>query len=95
MIIKNILEKNPHNIGYPILLLLLIFHQPLSAFFSSIRSSSVDSCECITNAKYYNKNEEKCDKAINKELGHNWKTTNYSLDPAKNLKFDALANKCK
>ena len=95
MIMKNIFEKNPQYIGYPIILLLLVFNQPLSAFFSSIGSSSVDICECLTNSSYYNSNEQSCDKAINKELGHNWKTTNYSQEPYKDAKFDALTNRCK
>jgi len=42
-----------------------------------------------------NNNESKCDKVINSKLGHNWKTTNYSQEPAKSTKFDALAAKCK
>jgi hypothetical protein len=57
-------------------------------------SSSVDICECLVNSFYYNSNEQSCDKAINKELGHNWKTTNYSQEPYKSAKFDALANRC-
>ena len=55
---------------------------------------SIDICKCLNNAPYYNKNESKCDKAINKELGHNWKTTNYSQDPEISAKFDALTNRC-
>ena len=35
------------------------------------------------------------DKAINKELGHNWKTTNYSQEPDKSAKFDKLVDRCK
>ena len=61
---------------------------------SSSANKTVDLCDCLTNASYYNNNENDCDKAINKELGHNWKTTNYSQEPSKSAKFDALAERC-
>ena len=60
----------------------------------SCTNSNVDICECLNSASYYNSNEKSCDKAINDKLGHNWKTTNYSQQPDKSAKFDALANKC-
>jgi len=61
---------------------------------SSSANKTVDLCDCLTNASYYNNNENDCDKAINTELGHNWKTTNYSQEPLKSAKFDALAGSC-
>ena len=64
-------------------------------FFAVSCTSSADVCECLNDASYYNSNESKCDKVINSKLGHNWKTTNYSQEPAKSTKFDALAAKCK
>jgi len=67
----------------------------LTIFTYSCTNSNVDICECLNNASYYNSNEKRCDEAINKKLGHNWKTTNYSQEPDKNAKFDALADRCK
>jgi hypothetical protein len=58
-------------------------------------NSNVDICECLNNVSYYNSNEKECDKTINNKLGHNWKTTNYSQEPDKNAKFEALVKKCK
>ena len=66
----------------------------LSTVSPSVSTDTVDICDCLTNASYYNNNENDCDKAINKELGHNWKTTNYSQEPSKSAKFDALAERC-
>ena len=66
----------------------------LSTVSPSISTDTVDICDCLTNPSYYNNNENDCDKAINKELGHNWKTTNYSQEPSKSAKFDALAERC-
>ena len=62
--------------------------------YEDVSTYTVDICDCLTNASYYNNNENDCDKAINKELGHNWKTTNYSQEPSKSAKFDALAERC-
>ena len=82
-------------LGMPILLisLLSIFITIFSVNYYD--TSSVDICKCLNNASYYNSNEKDCDKSINSKLGHNWKTTNYSQEPDKNAKFEALANKCK
>ena len=66
----------------------------LSTVSPSVSTDTVDICDCLTNASYYNNNENDCDKAINKELGYNWKTTNYSQEPSKSAKFDALAERC-
>ena len=62
--------------------------------YEDVSTYTVDICDCLTNASYYNNNENDCDKAINKELGYNWKTTNYSQEPSKSAKFDALAERC-
>lgn len=67
----------------------------LAIFIHSCTSSNIDICNCLNNASYYDSNEKECDKTINNKLGHNWKTTNYSQEPDKNAKFEALANKCK
>ena len=61
---------------------------------SSSANKAVDLCDCLNNASYYNNNENDCDKAINTELGHNWKYTSYSQEPLKSAKFDALAGSC-
>ena len=83
-------------IGIPSsIFILFVFTIPiLSTVSPSVSTDTVDICDCLTNASYYNNNENDCDKAINKELGHNWKTTNYSQEPSKSAKFDALAERC-
>jgi hypothetical protein len=67
----------------------------LTIFTYSCTNNNIDICKCLNNATYYNSNENRCDKAINKELGHNWKTTNYSQEPDKSAKFDKLVDRCK
>ena len=57
-------------------------------------STNVSLCDCLTDAEYGNANEEKCNELINSELGFNWMTTNFSQEPEKSAKFDALAAKC-
>ena len=57
-------------------------------------SPNVSLCDCLTDAEYGNANEEKCNELINSELGFNWMTTNFSQEPEKSAKFDALAAKC-
>ena len=84
--IKNILSI----IGFTCILFFAV-----SCNGKSKSTSSADVCECLNDASYYNSNESKCDKVINSKLGHNWKTTNNSQEPAKSTKFDALAAKCK
>ena len=51
MIMKNILGKNPQYIGYAVILLLLIFNQPLSKMFSSV-GSSFSSISLSTSSKH-------------------------------------------
>jgi len=90
-------DKKEFILGFVTIILLLVPLVFLSLFAFTIpilTTESVDICDCLTNASYYNNNENDCDKAINKELGHNWKTTNYSQEPSKSAKFDALAERC-
>tara|TARA_B100000809_G_scaffold15055_1_gene13647 strand:+ start:437 stop:763 length:327 start_codon:yes stop_codon:yes gene_type:complete len=93
----SLISKREVNMKYLFLLPLLLIlgcSGDSSSKKSTIKTKSVDICECLNNASYYNNNENDCDNKINKELGHNWKTTNYSKEPSKSAKFDALAERC-
>ena len=77
-----------------IILIIILLYPAIQITYENLFSSNVSLCDCLTDAEYVNANEEKCDDLINSELGFNWKTTNFSQEPEKNAKFNALAAKC-